>query len=174
MYLADSDITKAIKDGDITITPFVTKQLQPASYDIRLGNKFLIAESHKHAAIDPVKKKFPETREVKLKDNETFVLHPGMVVLGFSHEKFGSKRYLTQLHGKSSLARIGLLVHATADIINPGHYLHVVFELFNNNNIPIVLRPNMEIGQLTFATLSTEPRKDYSGRYTGDNWAGGK
>lgn len=174
MYLADVDIAKAVQGGDITITPFEKKRLQPASYDIRLGNKFLIAEAHKQSAIDPSKKKYSEMREIILEDKDTFVLHPGMVVLSYSYEKFGSSTYLTQLHGKSSLARIGLLVHATADIINPGHYLNVVFELFNNNNVPIILRPKMEIGQLTFATLSTPPKSTYEGRYNDDNWAGGK
>ncbi len=177
MYLSDSDIEKAVKKGDLTLEPFDKKRLQPASYDILLGNRFLISEAHKHGYIDPEKKVFPEMREIILSDKEEFILHPGIVVLGFSHDLFGSNKYLIHLNGKSSLARIGLIVHNTAGLINPGHYLHVVFELYNTNSIPIILRPKMPIAQLTFSELSSPPKKSYEklGRYGKgkDNWKGG-
>lgn len=82
-------------------------------------------------------------------------------------EKFGSEKYLIQLSGKSSLARLGLIVHNTAGLINPGHYLNITFELANMNSVPIVLRPGMEIAQLLFATMSSPPERDYrqTGRY---------
>ncbi|MDR3548099.1 MAG: dCTP deaminase [Candidatus Pacebacteria bacterium] len=177
MYLSDVDIEKAVKEGSIVLEPFNKKNLQPASYDILLGNRFLISESHRHGFIDPEKKIFPEMREVILKDGEQFILHPGIVVLGFSHDYFGSDKYLIHLNGKSSLARIGLIVHNTAGLINPGHFLNVVFELYNTNTIPIILRPKMPIAQLTFSELSSSPRTNYEkvGRYGKgkDNWKGG-
>lgn len=177
MYLSDVDIEKAVKEGSITIEPFDKKRLQPASYDILLGNKFLVSESHKHGFIDPEKKIFPEMREIVLGDKDEFILHPGVVVLGFSHDYFGSNRYLIHLNGKSSLARIGLVVHNTAGLVNPGHYLNIVFELYNTNRIPIILRPKMNIAQLTFSELSTPPKTSYEkvGRYgKGEhNWKGG-
>ncbi len=177
MYLSDRDIEQAVKEGDIVLKPFDAKRLQPASYDILLGNRFLLSEQHKGSFIDPVKKVFPETREVVLKDNEEFVLHPGVTVLGFSHDYFGSDKYLIHLNGKSSLARIGLVVHNTAGLVNPGHFLNIVFELYNTNIIPIILRPKMEIGQLTFSELKTPPKTDYLkvGRYGNGkkNWKGG-
>lgn len=176
MYLSDNDIEQAVKDGGITLEPFDKKRLQPASYDILLGNRFLLSEQHKGSYIDPVKKVFPETREIILKDEEEFVLHPGVTVLGFSHDYFGSDKYLIHLNGKSSLARIGLVVHNTAGLVNPGHYLNIVFELYNTNIIPIVLRPRMPIGQLTFSELKTPHKRSYEkiGRYGKgeENWKG--
>jgi dCTP deaminase len=171
MYLSDTDIEKEVKKGNIVLKPFDTKRLNPASYDITLGNTFLITEWHKHAIIDPAKKILPATREVFVKNGEEFVLHPGVVVLGFSQDFFGSDNYLIHLGGKSSLARIGLLVHNTAGIINPGHFLNIVFELSNTNVVPIVLRPGMPIAQITFSPLSSAPKHSYTqvGRYAGNN-----
>lgn len=161
MFLSDTDIGKALKKGDIVIKPFDKKRLQPASYDICLGNKFILTESHSTDSIDPVKKKFAKIREVVLKKGETYVLHPGVSILGLSVEYFGSKKYLIQLHGKSSLARIGLMVHNTAGLVNPGHFLQITFELCNLNEVPIVLTPGMEIGQITFSQISSSPEIDY-------------
>jgi len=173
MFLSNTDIKSAVKKGDITITPFDEKRLQPASYDILLGHKFIITESHNTDAIDPVKKKFAKTREVILKKGETFVLHPGVSILGISVDYFGSKKYLVQLHGKSSLARIGLLVHNTAGLINPGHFLCVTFELCNLNSVPIVLTPGMPIGQITFSQMSSAPDEFYTfvpSKYIDGKW----
>ncbi|MGH7175338.1 MAG: dCTP deaminase [Minisyncoccia bacterium] len=171
MFLSDNDILEAVRAGELTLEPFDKKRLQPASYDILLGNRFLLSEQHESSYIDPVKKVFPQTREIILDDGEEFVLHPGVTVLGFSHDYFGSDKYLIHLNGKSSLARIGLVVHNTAGLVNPGHRLNIVFELYNTNIIPIVLRPKMEIGQLTFSELKTPPSTDYKkvGRYDSKN-----
>ncbi|MBV9159824.1 MAG: hypothetical protein JO019_04480, partial [Candidatus Kaiserbacteria bacterium] len=89
-----------------------------------------------------------------------------------SKEFFGSERYLIQVGGKSSLARCGLMIHNTAGIINPGHFLHITFEITNQNNIPIILRPGMEIAQLTFSMISSPPSLNYKkvGRFAKDNW----
>ncbi len=172
MFLSDVDIKKAVKDGLLTLTPFNPKQLQPASYDIRLGNKFITNDENSTHFIDPVKKIFAKTREITLKDSEEFVLHPGVSVLGTSVEFFGSDHLLIQVGGKSSLARIGLMVHNTAGIINPGHFLHITFEISNQNNIPIILHPDMEIAQITFSMLSSPPSQSYrkTGRFAKDNW----
>ena len=123
-------------------------------------------------AIDPVKKIFPITKEIIVKKDGFFVLHPGISILGTSVDYFGSDKYLIHLNGKSSLARLGLIVHNTAGIINPGHFLNITFELCNLNHIPIVLRPNMRIAQILFSELSSPPAKDYksTGRYHGRDW----
>ena len=172
MFLSDIDIRNAVKEGDITLKPFDPARLQPASYDIRLGNKFVINEESATHIIDPVKKVYAKTREITKKDGAEFVLHPGISVLGSSKEFFGSDHYLIQVGGKSSLARVGLMVHNTAGIINPGHFLHITFEITNQNNVPIVLRPGMEIAQITFSMLTSPPRQNYrkNGRYAKDNW----
>ena len=174
MYLSDKDIHDAVKSGDITLSPFDPKRLQPATYDIRLGNTFIINDAHSTKVIDPGKGIYPKTRTIEIKDGEEVVLHPGVSILGYSKEKFGSDHYLIEVNGKSSLARIGLIVHNSASIVNPGHYLHIALELCNLNNIPIVLRPGMEIAQLSFAQLSSHTKSSYeeTGRYHQNNIVG--
>lgn len=172
MYLSDSDIRKAVKKGDIVIKPFDEARLQPASYDVLLGNKFIVHNTQSTVAIDPVRKIFPEVKEIIVSDESSFILHPGVSILGTSVDFFGSDKYLIHLSGKSSLARIGLIVHNTAGLINPGHFLNITFELCNLNSLPIILRPNMRIGQILFSQLSSPPEKDYktTGRYHGRDW----
>lgn len=171
MFLSDIDIKAAVKAGDITLKPFDENRLQPASYDILLGNKFVVNDEHATHSIDPAHKIYAKTREIKVKDGGEFVLHPGVSVLGTSKEFFGSQYYLVQVGGKSSLARVGLMIHNTAGLINPGHFLYITFELCNLNNVPIVLRPGMEIAQLTFSKLSSAPSSVYQNDARGkDNW----
>lgn len=172
MYLSDKDIKKAIQKKEIVINGFEETRLQPASYDILLGNKFLVSNTESTMAIDPVMKIFPETKEIIIPDDGMFVLHPGISILGTSVDYFGSDKYLIHLSGKSSLARLGLIIHNTAGIINPGHFLNITFELCNLNSLPIILRPQMRIGQILFSQLSSQPGKDYktTGRYQGRDW----
>ena len=174
MMLSDVDIKKALKKGEIVLQPFDEKRLQPASYDILLGNTFFVNDAHSSAYIDPVKKVFPKTTEIKIADGDVFVLHPGVSILGYSKDYFGSDSHMIEVNGKSSLARIGLLVHNSAALINPGHFLNVALELCNLNNVPIVLHPGMAIAQLTFSRLSSPPRQNYkdTGRYSKDNIKG--
>ncbi|MCL5781956.1 MAG: dCTP deaminase [Patescibacteria group bacterium] len=172
MFLSDREIREAVKDGSILIDGFDEGRLQPASYDILLGNKFIVHNTQSTPAIDPVNKIYPEAREIVVDNDGSFILHPGISILGTSVDYFGSDKYLIHLSGKSSLARIGLVIHNTAGIINPGHFLNITFELCNLNQIPIILRPNMRIGQILFSELSSAPMKDYkiTGRYQGRDW----
>ena len=174
MFLSDKDILEEVKAGHITLEPFDKKRLQPATYDIRLGNTFIINDAHSTKAIDPAKGVYPNTQTIEIKDGDEFVLHPGVSILGYSKEKFGSDNYLIEVNGKSSLARIGLIVHNSASIVNPGHYLNIALELCNLNNVPIVLRPGMEIAQLSFSTLSSHTKRNYkqTGRYSVNNFVG--
>jgi deoxycytidine triphosphate deaminase len=174
MYLSDTDIRKAVLSWEISIENFDEKRLQAASYDLLLWNKFLITDSHSTQFIDPVNKILPQMREVIVEDWKEFVLHPGVSILWFSWENFWSNNYLIQLSGKSSLARIWLVVHNTAGLINPGHFLNIAFELSNLNNVPIILRPKMEIAQITFSQISSIPEKTYDKvwRYHTNNWTG--
>ncbi len=174
MFLSDKDILAEVKAGSIILEPFDVKRLQPATYDIRLGNTFIVNEPHSTLAIDPGRGVYPKTQKVEIPDGEEFVLHPGVSILGYSKERFGSDNFLIEVNGKSSLARIGLIVHNSASIVNPGHYLNIALELCNLNNVPIVLRPGMEIAQLSFSTLSSHTRKSYkeTGRYHLNNIVG--
>ncbi len=174
MYLSDHEIAQAVESAAITLSDFDLARLQPTSYDILLGHKFLTVDTHRTGFIDPVRKILPEYREIIVSDDEEFILHPGVSILGTSLDYFGSDEYLIQLSGKSSLARIGLVVHNTAGVINPGHYLHITFELTNLNSVPIILRPRMAIAQLLFSKISSPPQRAYrdTGRYHDKNWAG--
>lgn len=172
MYLSDKDILAAVKKRDITLRGFDSNRLQPASYDVILDNKFIVTDAYNTLVIDPEKKIFPKTKEHHVKEGEAFYLYPGETVLGRVRDFVGSKTYLIQISGKSSLARIGLVVHNTAGLINPGHYLNITLELSNINRMPIVLRPGMQIAQLVFSPLSTPVSHDYSetGRFHENNW----
>ena len=172
MFLSDTDIKKALKAGQITIKPFNVKQLQSVSYDVLLGNEFEVTDRHRTTVIDPFNKIYPHTRTIKIKDGEPFILHPGESVLGKQKEFIGvDHEHLILLSGKSSLARAGLVVHNTAMLFNPGHYFYPTFELVNTNNVPLVLRPGMEIAQLIFARLTSKTSKGYenTGRYDKKN-----
>ena len=172
MFLSDRDIRKALKEGKITIKPFKEEQLQVASYDVRLGNEFLVTDRHNIDVVDPANKKYPKTHAVKVPYGASFVLHPGENVIGKQIEYIGCDlEHLILLSGKSSLARAGLVVHNTAMLFNPGHYFYPTFELVNTSNVPIILRPGMEIAQILFARLTSEAEKGYKdvGRYDKKN-----
>ncbi len=172
MFLSDIDIVRAITRGDIVLEPFDEARLSPASYDILLGNQFVVSDSAQTHYVDPARKVYAKTREMEVPDDGEFILHPGISVLGVSKEYFGSDHYLIQVGGKSSLARVGLMIHNTAGLINPGHFLNITFELCNLSNVPIILRPGMAIAQLTFSKLSSPTSRNYRhvGRYAEDNW----
>lgn len=135
-----------------------------ASYDVVLGNEFQVTNRHSTALIDPFRKIFPKTRTIRVKDGDAFILHPGESVLGKQKEFIGvDHNHLILLSGKSSLARAGLVVHNTAMLFNPGHHFFPTFELVNTNNVPLVLRPGMEVAQLMFARLTGTTSKGYEG-----------
>ncbi len=172
MFLSDTDIVKALKDGSIVIKPFDPDKLQPVSYDVTLSNEFEVTDRHHTPMVDPAKKLYPKTRSVRVADGEAFVLHPGESVLGKQREFIGvNEEHLILLSGKSSLARAGLVVHNTAMLFNPCHYFYPTFELVNTNNVPIVLRPGMTIAQLLFARLTSPVNRSYkdTGRYDAKN-----
>ncbi|KKT79079.1 MAG: Deoxycytidine triphosphate deaminase, partial [Parcubacteria group bacterium GW2011_GWF2_44_8] len=122
MFLSDVDIKKGVESGALTIEPFNISQLQLASYDVTLGNEFEVVDRHQIGASDPARKIYPATRKVTVPDDGEFVLHPGENVLGKQREFIGvNNEHLILLSGKSSLARIGLVVHNTAMLFNPGH-----------------------------------------------------
>lgn len=172
MYLSDRDIKQAIQDGTITIKDFDPKRLGSVSYDVVLDNDFIVTDVHKTLVIDPVKKIFPQTKEHHVDEGEAFYLFPGETVLGKVRDFVGSDQYLIQVSGKSSLARVGLVVHNTAGLINPGHYLNLTLELSNINRVPLVLRPGMQIAQFVFSTLTSPVENNYKkvGRFHKDNW----
>lgn len=162
MILSDKTIKRLIKEGDIKIDPFREDQLQPASYDVRIGSEFMVFDNSKTTVIDPRENAETAMRKVEVSESEPFVLHPREFALAATKEIIGvNEKYLYMLNGKSSLGRLGLLVHATAGFIDPGNELRVTLELFNVATMPILLYPGMKIGQVVFEQLSEPCERPY-------------
>lgn len=162
MILSDRTIRKLRATGAITIEPFVDDQLQPASYDVRLAEEFLVFDNTITKQIDPRINAQPYMRKVTVSQEEPFILHPGEFALAATKEIIGvGDRYIAILNGKSSLGRLGLVIHATAGFIDPGNELRITLELVNVANVPILLYPNMKIGQVVFEELSEPCERPY-------------
>ncbi len=163
MYLSDIDIKNALKNHDIIIKDFDETRLQPASYDILLGFEFLVFKRHRYPNIDPKKPANNYMRKVVLKDkNDYFIIHPNEFVLAVTDDYFGvSNKYCLNIMGKSSLARLGLIIHTTAGFVDPGNELNATLELYNTNSMPIKLYPKMKIAQIAFCQLKTPSQKQY-------------
>jgi dCTP deaminase len=173
MILSDKDIKKALTRGDIKINPFNKKDLQPASVDLHLDKYFLIFDTKSNYVIDPKKSMDAMMKEVIIDKNIPFVLHPGEFALGLIYETTGvSPKYVGRLEGKSSVGRMGLLIHVTAGFLDPGNSLKMTLELHNTANMPILLYYKMPIAQMAFEELSSECEKPYSkeigSKYVGD------
>lgn len=162
MILSDKDIKKSLKSGQIIIEPLFPKAIQPASVDLHLGADFLIFDSSNHAYIDPKEPIDDMMRRVKIDDKKQFIIHPGEFALGMTYEIVGvANDMVGRLEGKSSLGRIGLIIHATAGYLDPGNKLKMTLELHNISNLPIKLYYKMPIAQLSFSPLSTEAEHPY-------------
>ncbi len=173
MILSDQDIKKSIESGRIVVDPLFPNSLQPASVDVHLGSDFLIFESSKHIAIDPKEPIDDMMKEVTIDGNTQFILHPGEFALGMTYEVIGlSDDIVGHLDGKSSLGRIGLIVHATAGYIDPGNKLKITLELHNIANLPIKLYYKMPIGQMRFTLLTSKAEVPYGKSELGSKYYG--
>lgn len=167
MILSDGDIKKAIKNGRIKITPAVDAktQLGSCSIDLRLGKRFRVFNHSKLAYIDPLNPALSEDmmREVTLKNKDRFILQPGDFVLATTIETIGLPGDLVgRLEGRSSLGRLGIVVHSTASIFDPGWKGVVVMELGNLGRMPVALYPGMRICSMTFEELSSPAQVPYT------------
>jgi dCTP deaminase len=161
--LSDEDIKKQLELGTLTIDPFDPNRLQPASYDVLLGHDFLVFDNTKLAVIDPKIDSAEYTRRVTLKHSgEYIILHPKEFILGVTYDSIGvNHEFACELMGKSSLARLGLIVHTTAGFIDPGNKLNITLEMVNFNTVPLKLYPKMKIGQVAFHRLDTPTQRPY-------------
>ncbi len=147
--------------------------IQPSSIDVRLDKFFRVFDNHKYPHIDPAADQSDLTREVEVRSDETFVLHPGEFVLGSTYEVVTLPDDIAaRLEGKSSLGRLGLLTHSTAGFIDPGFSGHVTLELANVATLPIKLYPGMKIGQLCFFRLSSPAENPYGSSKYGSRYQG--
>lgn len=162
MILADRDIKKAIKEQKIMIDPFDESFVQPASYDLRLDNHFKIFKKNRNIVLDPKNPVTEMMEDIYISDDKYFVIHPGDFVLGLVKEKTGvDAKHVGRLEGKSSLARLGLIIHTTAGFLDPGNNLKLTLELFNASALPIKLYPDMKIAQIAFEEISSECERPY-------------
>ena len=166
MILSDKDIKKAIKSGLIKIKPKLDykKQLGSCSVDLRLGKKFRIFNHSKFPYIDPRKKDLASdiTEEVVASKSQPFILQPGDFALATTMEWFSlPDNLLARLEGRSSLGRLGIVVHSTASVFEPGWRGVVVMELGNLGRMPVALYPGMRVCALTFEQLTSEVETPY-------------
>lgn len=169
MILSDRDIRKALFEGRIVIDPLpdFEVQLGPCSLDFHLGNTFKIFEYTKHPVIDPRQKQIFDTlaREVHIEDDQPFIVHPGELIIAVTKEWLELDATLIgRLEGRSSLGRIGVVVHSTAARFDPGWIGRPVLELGNLGRIPVALYPGMRICAFTFEELSSPAEIVYSKR----------
>ncbi len=162
MIFSDRTIRQAIEDGRIEIDPYEESFVQPSSVDLRCDNAFRVFENHKYPHIDPREVQDDLTSEVIVPADEPFILHPGEFVLGATLErvKLGNG-IVARLEGKSSLGRLGLLIHSTAGFVDPGFSGYLTLELSNVANLPIAIYPGMRIGQISFYQMTTEAEHPY-------------
>jgi dCTP deaminase len=160
-FLPDHEIAAL---GEALITPFDPLAVEPASVDLRLSNEFMVPDTANLRCVDL---NDPEDfmRFVRVGE-EGYVLHPGEFILGVTMETVTlSSTIVGKIEGKSSLGRLGLMVHVTAGFIDPGFCGPVTLEMKNLLNVPIVLRPGKKICQIAFAWLNSAAQRPYDGRY---------
>ena len=175
MVLSDRSIARLIAEGRIAIDPYDDSLLQPSSVDVRVDRYFRVFRNNRYPFID-VKAEQEELTELVEIDPETpFILHPGEFVLGSTLERVRLPDDLVaRLEGKSSLGRLGLLIHSTAGFIDPGWDGHVTLELSNVANLPITIYVGMKIGQLSFMELTEPSERPYGSDALGSKYQGQK
>ena len=171
--LSDATIRELIDSGRIVIDPFDPSMIQPASVDIRLGNSFRVFHNHRIQSIDLGNPPRDLTEHVEIADDGEFVIHPGEFVLGRTHEWVEiPEDVVCRIEGKSSIGRLGLVVHATAGFVDPGFKGTLTLEIANFNSVPIVLRPGLFICQLSFMALDRPAERPYGHPELGSHYHG--
>ena len=175
MILSDKDIKRAIKNGNIEIEPLFPNSIQPASVDLHLGKDFLIFRTNETICIDPRERIDHLMERVSINDHRQFIIHPGEFSLGMTYEVLGvDDKMVGRLEGKSSLGRIGLIIHATAGYLDPGNKLKMTLELHNISSLPIKLYYKMPIAQISFTPLSSRAQNPYGHKRLGSKYFGAK
>lgn len=174
MRLSDADIEQRIADQSIIITPAPDHQaIAGISVDLRLDNRFRVFSNNSATHLDlsgdrdQLERDINRTmsKEIEIQDGDALYIHPGELILGVTLESVTIPDDLVGwLDGRSSLARLGLMVHVTAGRIDPGWNGQIVLEFYNNGKLPLALRPNMVICALSFETLSSPAKRPYNKR----------
>jgi dCTP deaminase len=173
VILSDRDIKKALREGRITIEPLFPHSIQPASVDLHLGAHFLTFRTDEHVCIDLKEPIDHMMEKVTISEKRPFVIHPGQFALGMAYEVTGvADDMVGRREGKSSLGRVGLIIHATAGYLDPGNKLKMTLELHNISNLPIKLYYKMPIAQMSFSPLSSAAEHPYGGKKLNSKYYG--
>jgi dCTP deaminase len=162
MVLSDRSIREALDSGRISIDPLGDGCIQPSSVDLHVDRYFRLFRNHTSRVIDVREDQEDLTELVDIGDDVPLILHPGEFVLGSTKEKVTLPDDLVaRLEGKSSLGRLGLLIHSTAGFVDAGWDGHLTLELSNVANLPITVYPGMKIGQISFLQMTTPADNPY-------------
>ena len=165
MLLNDKSIQEAVEAQKIVIDPWDPGMLQPASVDLGLGSKLRVFRSSKLPYIDVMRDSPDLTEPVEIDEVNPFFLHPNEFALGVILERICLPRDIAgRLDGKSSLGRLGLLVHSTAGWVDPGWRGHLTLELSNVSGLPITLYSGMKVSQISFLQLTAPARHVYGSK----------
>ena len=171
--LSDGTIRRLVDDGRVVITPWDPGMVQPASVDLRLGSSFRVFHNFRVPAIDLADPPTNLTELVELAEGDSFVIHPGEFVLGRTEEYVElPDDIVARIEGKSSLGRLGLIVHATAGFVDPGFKGTLTLEITNLTRVPIILWPGKPIAQLSFMGLDTPAERPYGHPDLGSHYHG--
>ncbi|MDA8196333.1 MAG: dCTP deaminase [Actinomycetota bacterium] len=171
MILSDRTIREEMAQGRIVIDPLGDNAVQPSSVDLRVDRFFRIFRNHTASIIDVREDQSSMTELVEVDNDGVFILHPGEFVLGSTLERVSlSSNLVGRLEGKSSLGRLGLLIHSTAGFIDPGFDGNITLELSNVANLPITVYPGMKIGQISFLMMTTEAEVPYGSPELGSKY----
>lgn len=175
MVLSDKTIKELIKSKRLLISPFSEELIQPSSYNLRLANKFRIFKNAQQAYLD-VREPVTDFMEViDISDDQPIIIHPREFVLGETVEYFEIPNDLVgRLEGKSSLGRLGIIIHSTAGYVDPGFKGTLTLEISNLANIPIKLYPKMKIAQMSFHYMSTPAEFPYGSPRLASKYQGQK
>jgi dCTP deaminase len=171
--LSDGTIRRLVEAGRIAIEPWDESLVQPASVDLRLGDSFRVFHNHRVTAIDLREPPTNLTEGVKIAEGEPFAIHPGEFVLGrtLEHVKIPDD-VVARIEGKSSLGRLGLIVHATAGFVDPGFSGTLTLEITNLTRVPIMLYAGLPIAQLSFMGLDAPALRPYGSEALGSHYQG--
>lgn len=166
MILSDRTIKEEIKKGNIVIDPFDKSAVQPASVDLRLGHEFKLFMPSRRPFIDPTNHidDYSSTENI-IKKNDYLTIHPGQFILGATLERIEfANNIVARLDGRSSLGRLGVMIHATAGTVSPGWKGQLVLEISNLGTLPIALYPGMRVCQISFSYLTTPVDNAYGSK----------
>jgi dCTP deaminase len=173
VILSDRSIHEELEGGGIVIDPLDEGAIQPSSVDLHVDRYFRVFRNDTTPYIDPKQPQEDLTELVEVEEDGTFILHPGEFVLGSTLERVAlGPDLVARLEGKSSLGRLGLLIHSTAGFVDSGWDGHLTLELSNVANLPIAIYPGMKIGQISFLRMSTAAERPYGSEGTGSKYKG--